>query len=112
MDAGPIKHLMQRINDDRIGVCLDIGHANYSNIPVREWFEELGEWIGYMHLSDNHGQYDDHLPLGKGTIDWDEADRLWRGLDRDTFMTIEVSSMVSAGYAVRFLKENNYFGCG
>ena len=112
VDAGPIKHLMQRIEDERIGVCRDIGHANYSNIPVREWFEELGKWIGYMHLSDNLGQYDDHLPLGKGTIDWDEADRLWKGLDRDTFMTIEVSSMVSAGYAVRFLKENNYFGCG
>ena len=112
IDAGPIKTLMKRIDDKRIGVCLDIGHAHYSNIPVSQWFEELGEWIGYLHLSDNMGKYDDHLPLGDGTIDWEEADRLWRGLDRDTVLTIEVSSMVTAGYAVRFLRNNDYFGCG
>jgi sugar phosphate isomerase/epimerase len=110
VDPGPIKALMKRVNDKRIGVCLDLGHAHYSRVPVREWFAELGEWIGYLHLSDNMGSYDDHLLLGEGSIDWEEADRLWRELDRDTVITLEVGGFVASGYAVKFLKKNGYFG--
>ncbi len=110
IDAGPMKALMGAVNDDRIGVCLDIGHANYSNIPIRQWFEELGEWTGYIHLSDNMGIYDDHIMLGEGTIDWGEADRLWRGLEKETVITIEVNGVAAAEAAVTFLKEHGYFG--
>lgn len=110
IDAGPIKALMKAISDRRIGVCLDIGHANYSNIPVKQWFEELGEWISYLHLSDNKGMYDDHILLGEGTLNWDEADSLWQGLDRDTVITIEVNGTKAATAAVAFLREHEYFG--
>ena len=110
VNAEPIKALMKEINDSRIRVCLDIGHANYSYIPVKQWFDELGEWIGYIHLSDNHGTYDDHIPLGEGTIDWDEANKLWRELDREVFITIEVNGTVAAANAVDFLREHDYFG--
>ncbi len=110
-DAGPIETLMKRIEDKRVGVCLDIGHANYSRIPIRQWFDEVGEWIGYIHLSDNAGLYDDHLPLGEGTIDWDEVNELWKKLNREeTFITIETNGLVVTGRAVEFLKKNNYFG--
>ncbi len=112
IDAGPIKTLMQRCTDKRIGVCLDVGHAHYSNQKISQWFDELGEWISYLHLSDNTGTYDDHLPLGEGTIDWNEVDRLWRQLDRDTHITIETNGIEITGRAVRFLKDNHYFGLG
>ena len=110
IDAVPIKTLMNSISDKRIGVCLDLGHANYSDIPISQWFEELGEWIGYIHLSDNLGKYDDHLPLGDGSLDWDEADRLWKSLSRNTFITIETNGIPATTDAVRFLKEHDYFG--
>ncbi len=110
IDTTPIKALMERITDKRVGVCLDIGHANYSHNTIKQWFEELGEWIGYLHLSDNMGTYDDHLPLGEGSVDWDEADRLWRALDRDTFITLEINGLVAAARAVAFLKAHGYFG--
>jgi sugar phosphate isomerase/epimerase len=103
---------MKRIEDKRVAVCLDIGHANYSHQKIGQWFDELGEWIGYIHLSDNMGTYDEHLPLGEGTVDWDEADRLWRKLSRNICITIETNGLVTTGRAVRFLKENNYFGAG
>ncbi len=110
IDPGPIAALMCRIEDKRVGVCLDVGHANYSSAPIRQWFEELGEWIGYLHLSDNNGTYDDHLPLGEGSVNWQETDELWRKLDRDTYITLEINGLVAAGRAVNFLKENGYFG--
>lgn len=110
IDAGPIAELMSRISDRRVGVCLDIGHANYSQISIKQWFEEVGEWIGYLHLSDNHGTYDDHVPLGEGNIDWEEVNELWKGLDRDVFITLEVNGLVSTARAVRLLKDKRLFG--
>lgn len=112
IDSQPLYALMKRIEDKRVGVCLDIGHANYSHQKTAQWFEELGEWIRYIHLSDNTGIYDDHLPLGTGNIDWEEVSGLWKKLARKTPITIEVNGLVATGRAVRFLKKNDYFGTG
>ncbi len=30
----------------------------------------LGDAIVHMHVHDNHGQRDEHLPMGRGTIDF------------------------------------------
>ena len=62
---------------DRVGVCLDIGHANLSrpenNIGIDEAFELLKPRIAQLHLQDNHGAKDDHLWPGTGAIDWQNA---------------------------------------
>ena len=110
IDPEPLKNLMSVVKDSRIGVCLDLGHANYSQVGIAGWFEELGDKIGYLHLSDNMGTYDDHLPLGQGSIDWDETDRLWRGLKRDTPLTLEVGNLDNVMKSVDFLKEKGLFG--
>jgi sugar phosphate isomerase/epimerase len=59
---------------DRVGVCLDIGHAHLAepekNIGIDEAFELLKPRIGQLHLHDNHGAKDDHLWPGSGAIDW------------------------------------------
>ena len=64
---------------DRVGVCLDIGHAHLAdpqnNIGIDEAFELLKPRVAQLHLHDNHGQKDDHLWPGSGTpgssnIDW------------------------------------------
>jgi sugar phosphate isomerase/epimerase len=64
---------------DRVGVCLDIGHANLSrpenNIGIDEAFELLKPRIAQLHLQDNHGTKDDHLWPGTGAIDWQNAAR-------------------------------------
>ena len=110
VDPEPLRELMKRVYSRRIGVCLDIGHAGYSRSPLEEWFGELHEWIGYLHLSDNDGRFDDHLPLGQGTVDWELADRLWRELGVPTPMTIETKNVQAAAESVAFLKERRLFG--
>ena len=108
-DTVPIRELMRRVSDERVSVCLDLGHANYSDDPVEKWFEDLGDKIGYIHLSDNDGQYDDHVNLGDGTVKWAKADELWRGLDREMPVTIEVGSIDGIKASIDFLTENGYF---
>src|SRR5271170_4063981 len=52
-----------------IGVCLDTGHANIDGdvIPV---LTELKAHLRSAHLHDNHGEKDEHLWPGDGTIKW------------------------------------------
>jgi sugar phosphate isomerase/epimerase len=55
-----------------IGICLDTGHAHISG-GVAPMIEELKPHIRSSHLHDNHGDKDEHLWPGDGTIDWTEA---------------------------------------
>ena len=110
VDPTPLRKLMENIHSDRIGVCLDIGHANYSRVPIDQWFDQLGEWIQYLHLSDNLGEYDDHLPLGQGHIDWELVNRLWKALGKDIPITLETGNMDATRKSIAFLRNHQYFG--
>jgi sugar phosphate isomerase/epimerase len=106
----PIRMMMDRISNPRIGVCLDFGHVNYTPVPLEIWLDTLGDRIGYIHLSDNNGVYDDHLPLGEGSVDWEKADQLWKQLDRKVPMTLEVGGLDGVRKSMAFLREHGYFG--
>jgi len=55
-----------------IGVCFDTGHANISD-TVSAVLAELKPHIREAHIHDNHGEKDEHLWPGDGTIDWPET---------------------------------------
>src|SRR5712692_6640088 len=58
----------------------DIGHAHLSDFPEGErldkGFSPLGDLVSSVHLHDNHGEKDEHLPPYEGTIDWPAAIKL------------------------------------
>lgn len=58
----------------------DIGHAHLAELPEQERLEKsfapLRELVSSVHLHDNHGGKDEHLPPFDGTIDWPAAIRL------------------------------------
>ena len=110
LDPQPLRKLMEAVQSDRIGVCLDVGHAHYSGTPLDQWFEQLGKWIGYLHLSDNMGTFDDHLPLGQGTVDWELVNRNWKALGKEIPFTLETGDLESTQASVRFLRHHEYFG--
>ena len=109
IDTTPLYELMKRINDRRVGVCLDIGHANYSRSSLDEWVNALGENIRYAHLSDNEGLFDNHMSLGIGTVDVLRASELLSPLG-DIPMTLEVGGMENIKKSIDFIKENHLFG--
>jgi len=49
--------------------CFDTGHGNMTH-NTAELLDALGPWLNYVHLADNHGVDDDHVPYGEGTVDW------------------------------------------
>lgn len=54
---------------DSIGVCLDLGHAHIT-VGILGAVSVLGERIVSLHVHDNHGQKDEHLWPGDGTVEW------------------------------------------
>jgi sugar phosphate isomerase/epimerase len=52
----------------------DIGHAHLADGPAEERMEKsfapLRDLVASIHLHDNHGEKDEHLPPYDGTIDW------------------------------------------
>ncbi len=66
-----LKRLLEKINSPHLGYCLDAGHGNlFSREPLADWVEVLGSRLVEIHLHDNRGEADDHLPLGQGSIDF------------------------------------------
>ncbi len=52
-----------------VGVCLDSGHSFLAG-SLLERVSLFGPRLEILHLHDNEGAYDDHLPPGEGKIDW------------------------------------------
>jgi len=48
---------------------LDFGHSRLTN-NTKEAIQLMGENIRHLHITDNMGQKDDHIPIGDGTIDY------------------------------------------
>jgi sugar phosphate isomerase/epimerase len=72
-EHGPELHceLLATLDSPYCGFCLDVGHQHsFSKTPLSDWIEALGGFLREIHLHDNSGVRDEHLPLGKGTIDF------------------------------------------
>jgi sugar phosphate isomerase/epimerase len=63
--------LFDAIPDLNFGAVLDTGHQNAQKEILPLSIEKLGDRIFYVHVSDNDGRTNHHLPLGQGTIDWE-----------------------------------------
>ena len=52
---------------------LDIGHANLFGRRPEEFIEKFHPKLKHVHLHDNFGNADLHLPIGRGAIDWERV---------------------------------------
>ena len=84
-----LKELLPGWSD--VGFCLDAGHVNvYSQLPVRRWWRSLGDEVAAVHLHDNDGLSDDHLPPGRGTADFGTLVRFLSEARPMPFLELEV----------------------
>lgn len=72
-EDGPedIEALFEELAPHKVGFCFDIGHhVVFGKASMDSWLDSLGPYLGQVHLHDNRGDWDDHLALGLGTIDF------------------------------------------
>ncbi len=110
IDYEPLARMMEYVTDPRVKICLDAGHTNYSCASVAEWLEVLDEHIGYIHLSDNFGRWDDHCVLGKGSVDFASVHSWWSKQTKEIPITLEVPTIDGVNESLDYLKEHHYFG--
>ena len=74
----------------QVGFCLDVGHAQvFSQSSPQEFWEALSPYLFEMHLHDNDGQGDLHLPPGQGGLDWSWLGRQLAALAETPILTLE-----------------------
>jgi len=71
-------------------VHLDFGHANFGSDTYQKFCGELGEHIRHVHFSDNRSRSDDHMPLGVGSVNWNDAVTSLKAAGYDDTITLEV----------------------
>ncbi|MCX8151270.1 MAG: sugar phosphate isomerase/epimerase [Candidatus Bathyarchaeota archaeon] len=62
----------QRLYNDTnltTGITLDLGHANLEN-QIDSFLKETPNQLIHLHASDNLGEFDQHLGVGYGSINW------------------------------------------
>ncbi|NIP34508.1 MAG: TIM barrel protein [Thermoplasmata archaeon] len=82
-----IEPLMEAINEcssPNVGFLLDVGHANIAG-GVRELHSTMSRKgkLFALHLHDNDGRWDQHAPLGSGTLDLE-------GIELPPYVAVEV----------------------
>lgn len=80
--------ILRHVGEDA-GVCLDTGHVSLGR-AWRRFMDVAAGRLVHVHASDNHGQFDDHLPPGEGSIDWREIVASLRGAGFAGWMILEL----------------------
>jgi sugar phosphate isomerase/epimerase len=89
-----LRRLFERLASDCICFCFDSGHFNvFSRTPLNIWFEELGKYLGHLHLHDNQGRADEHLPVGCGKFPFTDLFRILQDIKAHPLITLEAHSL-------------------
>jgi sugar phosphate isomerase/epimerase len=67
-----MQEMLDAVGSHNVGFTFDVGHANTVGL-VDEFLDQLGERISHVHIHDNMGKKDEHLPLGEGTVNWKQV---------------------------------------
>ncbi len=93
-----LDRVLEEVGDDpettNLGICIDTGHAYMSHDagrePVCNYLERYAGQLVHVHLHDNHGESDEHLVPGEGSIDWPRALRTLDEVGFDGTAVLEV----------------------
>lgn len=104
-----MRELVESIDDPRVKLCLDVGHASAAAGPdcdIFHWIEVLAPYIGHFHLHNNDGKEDLHAPLSEGVLDMEQILRcIEERCAEDVTLTIESRTCQSG---VGWLKEKGF----
>ncbi|MBN1614500.1 MAG: sugar phosphate isomerase/epimerase [Deltaproteobacteria bacterium] len=68
-DPSTLVALLEALPSERVCFCFDTGHFNvFADTPLDSWMEGLAGRLGQVHLHDNRGDIDAHLPPGDGNF--------------------------------------------
>lgn len=100
-DPPEMAGMIELADRKNLGMALDVGHAHTNGV--------LSEFLGmkeiiHVHIHDNKGKKDEHLPFGQGTIDWGFVMPELLKHHRECRFVIEARNLEEGGYSLRYLE--------
>jgi sugar phosphate isomerase/epimerase len=77
------------LNNDNIYSLIDIGHAHVNGWDIPSLIKSLNNKIRGLHIHDNFGTSDQHLPVYQGNINWDQIFDSFQWLRNNCEMILE-----------------------
>lgn len=97
-----LKEFVEYVNHPLIHACWDTGHGNlegtqYDNIMA------LGKDLYAVHINDNHGERDEHIMPGLGSVNMDEVMCALQDIGYQGYFTLEANATLF--FPLRFKRE-------
>jgi len=109
-DCQYLRLLLNAFASPHICFCFDTGHFNvYSTSPLEEWMNGLGSRIGQIHVHDNNGLLDEHLPVGEGNFPFQAFFKMIRQKKLKPVITLESHSEKHLWRTLENIKALNLF---
>jgi len=84
--------LVDEINHPLVGLCLDTGHAAIQKLDLAKTIVDMGTRLKALHIQDNNGLVDQHLPPFYGIIDWKSTMSALKSIGYEGDFTYEVQN--------------------
>jgi sugar phosphate isomerase/epimerase len=82
--------ILERLPSDGLTVCIDTSHCSLGGTLFDSIAAHAGR-IGHVQASDNRGHTDDHLPPGRGILDWPAVTAALEAASFDGVFMLEVT---------------------
>ena len=96
-DIRELKRFVSELEGAKIS--FDIGHAHLAECRagrrstarvISKAIENAKEYLAHVHIHDNHGEHDEHLPPGDGNIDFKPVVKALRSINYDGLVIAEL----------------------
>lgn len=82
--------MIREIKSERLGICLDTGHANLNHEDLAQIVRDLRGVPLHIHIDDNNGDSDAHMIPGEGGTDYQPFVRALREINYPGFVSAEL----------------------
>jgi len=87
---------------------MDVGHLETNNVNIEHYIHDLKDFLVHIHLHDNLGEFDNHLPLGEGNINFPKIFKALKNINYSGRMILEMTKTEDILKSREFLRERKY----
>jgi sugar phosphate isomerase/epimerase len=96
------RHVFDAINSKNVGICIDTGHFDASNVDMDALIDEFGSRVNHIHLKENRGKGTKQFTrFGEGNTDNHHIINRMMSLGYSGYLSVELSPEISEGGDVR-----------
>lgn len=89
-----LRRLLDGVSSPYLRFCFDTGHYNvFSAAPVGSWIDMMSPYLAELHIHDNQGIKDQHLPPGEGNFSFPDLFAMLRKRKLTPIVTLETHSV-------------------